>query len=424
MKKLVIMGLALMMATFTFAQKKELKEAEKAIRSNNYSSAKSAIESAEAMMSSMDDKTKAKYYFLKGQAYYANGAGNDAEIAEALKSFKQLTDLEAKTGKKVYTPKASELKVTMSNAFLERAQNAFNSKDHKAAAINFERAYRTSNVDTLYLYNAAVLATSSGNYDKALELYDELNKLRYTGVSMEYKATDIESGEVQTFPNKAMRDISVKAKTHNMPKDVKTNSKVGEMAKNVALIYIEQGQSDKALQAIEDAKKSNPNDFNLLVSEANVRYKLGEKDKYKMLINKALELEPNNADLLFNLGVVSADQDELEDAKKYYNQAIKVDATYVKAYMNMAALILDQEQKIIDEMNTLGTSAADDKKYEQLQEDRLDLYREAIPYLSSALENDTKNINAAKTLMNIYSVLGDDANFKAMQAKVAEMEGN
>ena len=134
-------------------------------------------------------------------------------------------------------------------------------------------------------------------------------------------------------------------------------------------------------------------------------------------------MEPNNVDLLFNLGVVSADAEDFDEAKKYYDMAIKADATYIRAYMNMAALILDQEQAIIDEMNGLGTSAADDRKYEELQEKRLTVYKDAIPYLSSVLEQETDNINAAKTLMNIYSVLGDTPNFKAMQAKVAELEG-
>jgi tetratricopeptide (TPR) repeat protein len=197
---------------------------------------------------------------------------------------------------------------------------------------------------------------------------------------------------------------------------------VGEIAKNVALIYIEKGETEKALAAIDEAKRSNPNDFNLILSEANVRYKLGEMDKYKELISQALEVEPNNADLLFNLGVVAGDQGQYEEARKFYDDAIKVDGTYVRAYMNSAALILDREQGIIDEMNGLGTSAADDKKYEELQEDRLNVYRDAVPYLKSALEHEPNNINAAKTLMNIYSVLGDTPNYNAMKAQVATME--
>ncbi len=419
----MVMAFALLVGTVGFAQKKELKDAEKAIKDNSFADAKSALSAAEGMTSAMDSKTLAKFYFLKGQAYYANGTASDNDISTSLESFDKLYETEKKSGKMVYSAKADEMKVSMSNTFLDKAQTALNRKDHSSSYVNFERAYRTSQSDTLYLYNAALLAASSQKYDDALRLYDELMDLGYTGISMEYRATEIETGEDQVFPSSAMRDISVKAGTHNNSQNVKTESKVGEIAKNVALIYIETGETDKALQAIDDAKKSNPNEFNLILSEANVRYKLGEIDKYKELIQKALELEPNNVDLLFNLGVVAAEKGEDEEAKKYYDMAIGVDGTYVRAYMNTAALILGQEQAIIDEMNALGTSAADNRKYEELQENRMTLYKDAVPYLEKVLEFESDNLNAARTLMNIYSVLGDTPNFKAMKAKVEEMEG-
>lgn len=422
MKKYVIMSLALLIGSFSFAQKKELKEAEKAIKSNDFASAKSAIKSAEGMLSAMDDKTKAKFYFLKGQALYANGAGNNDEVNESLESFKMLKETEEQSGKKIYTPKAEGLTITMSNGFIDKAQNALNRKDHETAYRNFEAAYKTSPNDTLYLYNAAILAGSSKNYDAALKMYDELTTLGYTGITVNYKATNIETGEEEIFPNSGLRDISIKGGTHEKSRNEKTKSKVGDIAKNIALIYIEKGETDKALTAIDNAKKTSPNDYNLILAEANVRYKLGQTDNYKKLISEALALEPNNVDLLFNLGVVAANQKKFEEAKSYYDKAIKMDPTYKKAYMNMAALILEGEQGIIDEMNALGTSAADNKKYDELLEKRLQLFRDAVPYLTASLENDSKNISAAKTLQNIYSELGDDANFKVMKAKVEALE--
>jgi len=424
MKKFLIMGLALTICSMSYAQKKELKEAEKAIKNDNYATAKSALTSAESMMSEMDDKLKAKYYFLKGQAFYANGTASDEDITMALESFRMLKNTEQQSGKMDYTAEADEMMLNMSNGFLDKAQNALNAKNYKDSSINFEHAYRTSVMDTLYLYNAAVLATSSQDYDRALGLYSELTDLGYTGISQEFKAVNIDTGEEETFPSKGLRDISVKAGTHEKSRNVKTESKIGEIAKNVALIYIEKGETDKALAAIADAKKSNPNDINLLLSEANVQYKLGNTAEYKNLISQALELEPNNVDLLFNLGVVASEAEDYDEAKEYYSKAIEMDPTYVRAHMNLAALILDREQGLIDEMNGLGTSSADNKKYDELQEERLGLYKEAVPYLQTVMKNEPDNIGAAKTLMNIYSVLGETDKFKEMQAKVAELETN
>ena len=54
-----------MIGAFSFAQKKELRDAEKAINDNNFADAKSMISQVGSMMSTMDDKEKAKFYFLK-----------------------------------------------------------------------------------------------------------------------------------------------------------------------------------------------------------------------------------------------------------------------------------------------------------------------------------------------------------------------
>lgn len=424
MKKYIVLGLALMFCSFSFAQKKEIKEAEKAIKNNNYADAKSKLQAAEILMSAMDEKTKAKFYFLKGKAFYANGAGNNLDIAESLKSFKMLKDIEEQSGKKTYTSQADGIKLEMRNAFITKGSDAFEQKEYEVSSVNFERAYRLYDTDTLYLYNSAAIAVLGKKYDTALKLYNELMVLGYTGISDEYFATDAATGEEQSFPNAVLRDVSVKSGLHEKPRNVKTKSKAGEIAKNVALIYVEQGENEKAIEAIENAKQLSPNDFNLLVSEANIRYKIGEKDKYKELISQALEINPDNVELLFNLGVVAADEKDIESAKKYYDLAIEKDPAYIKAKMNMAALILDQEQGVIEAMNKLGSSAADDKKYEELKKNRQQLYNDAIPYLTAILDVDPKNLSAAKTLMNIYSAIDDMPNFNAMKAKVDELSEN
>src|SRR5690606_27696165 len=71
MKKQIIIALAISISAFSFAQKKELKAVEKAIKGNNYAEAKSALKQAESLMSAMDEKAKAQYYYLHAQALYA-----------------------------------------------------------------------------------------------------------------------------------------------------------------------------------------------------------------------------------------------------------------------------------------------------------------------------------------------------------------
>jgi len=423
MKKQIIVALALLVSSFSFSQKDELKDAEKAIKGGNYADAKSAIKSAEALIGSADDKTKAKFYFLKGQALYANGTATSDDMNSAIESFEKVIEIERKDGKSKYSDEVNEIKQLMLNTFLSKGNAALESKNYSVSSMAFEKAYRMSPKDTLYLYYAASTAVNAQDYKTSLEYYEELRDLGFTGVQMEYTAINKESGETEVFNSASLRDLSVKAGTHISPKDGKTDSKRGEIIKNIALIYVNNGEKEKALNAMTEARAANPDDLGLLLSEANIHLQLGNKQEFKNLMEVATKKDPNNAELQYNLGVVASEAGDVESARKYYEKAITLDPKYADAHNNIAVLILGGEQAIIEEMNKLGTSAADNKKYDELKNKRSEIYKDAIPYLTKTLELRPKNVDAAKTLMNIYSALGETAKFKEMKAKVDTLQG-
>lgn len=419
MKKQIIIALSLLVSAFSFSQKDEIKAAEKAIKNGNYADAKAAISAADGLIGSADDKTKAKFYFLKGQALYANGTGSNEDIDAAIESLNMVATVEGSNGK--YSGDVAELKQAMLSNFLTKGQAALEQKQYVKSADNFEKAYRMSLKDTVYLYYAASTAVSGQDYDKALGYYDELKTLGYKGADMEYTAVNKETNEVENFDNKNLRDISVKAGTHIKPEDKKGESKSSEIVKNIALIYIAKGENEKAAAAMKDARKENPDDLGLLISEANVMLKLDKRDEFKRLMEEATTKDPSNAELQYNLGVIAAEGDDDESAMKYYKKAIELNPDYADAHNNMAVLILEKDQEIIEKMNALGTSAADNKKYDEYKLKRLDIYKEALPYLETAFKLKP-NIYTARTLMNIYSAIDNTPKFKEMKAKVEELE--
>ncbi len=413
MKKLIAITCMLLIATVSFAQKKELKGAEKAIKNSNFAEAKALLSQVESTISSADDKLKGKYYFLLGKALYAEGSGSDEDMGKAIESLN-------KSGKD-YASDAASLKSAMINSFLTKANSSLEQKNYSASSNGFEKAYRLSPKDTLYLFYAASIAVNGQEYDAALTYYNELKEIGYSGVETEFIAINKETNEEEGFPNKSMRDISVKAGTHIKPGVKTTEPRSGEIAKNIALIYISQGKKEEAMTAIKEARIANPNDLNLLMSEANIQYQTGNVDKYKALIAEAITMDPNNPELFYNLGVTTADTD-VEAAKGYYSKALELDPNYTNAHINMAALILAEETTIVEQMNSLGSSAADDRKYDDLKAKRTQVYNDAIPYLVKALEIKPNNVDAAKTLMNIYSATGDTAKYKEMKATVESLE--
>ena len=152
-----------------FGQKKELKSAEKALKSKNFVAAKENIVAAEKFdLLNADLKTKAKYHYIKGVAYYADGESSLDDSFIALENFKKVISLEEESTYKTYTDKVSPLKTAMLNNFVEEAKNALDLKDYKTSYSNLESAFRVSPSDTLYLYNAALLATEIKDFDVAM----------------------------------------------------------------------------------------------------------------------------------------------------------------------------------------------------------------------------------------------------------------
>ncbi|MDB4144275.1 hypothetical protein N9589_00475, partial [Flavobacteriaceae bacterium] len=220
----------------------------------------------------------------------------------------------------------------------------------------------------------------------------------------------------ELFPSKVVRDLSVKSKSHVNPRDEKSASKFPEIIKNMALIYVQNGDNEKALEAMAVARENDPENINLLLTEANVYYTMGNTMKFKELLEIAIQKDPNNPELQYNLGVISSEIEDFENSKKYYLKAIELKPNYTNAYVNLAALILGQEESILDEMNALGSSAADDRKYDKLKEKRNKLYLDAIPHLENAMKFDPTNIQASETLANIYSAVGDSEKYKEFKA--------
>ncbi|MAB49594.1 MAG: hypothetical protein CMC05_13295 [Flavobacteriaceae bacterium] len=424
MKKLMTLVLVFTVTAMSFAQKDEVKAIEKALKNSNFANAKSAVSAAEGLIGNMDDKMKAKFLFLKAQALYANGTASDGDIDKAITALEELKNHESSIGKLRYTEDANEMKIGMINSFITKANSDFETKNYKAAAIKFEKLYKMSPKDTTYLYYAASSAVTDQDYDRALDYYIQLKNLGYSGEKMNYYATNKETGEEDYFNDKSTRDFYVKAKSHIKPRDVKSEPKTAEIVKNIALIYVQNGETEKAISAIKDAKEENPNDYNLILSEANIYTKLGNNEKASELFHEALSLDPENPDLNYNVGFYAMNAEQYEDAKIAFKNALKYNPGFAEAALNLSTVIINEGNVLNDEMSSLGNSSADNKKYEELRAQKNEIFTKGAEVLESFIKTNpnSKNIDIYTQLKNIYGALGEMDKFNVMKAKIAEIE--
>lgn len=395
MKKQIFALMVGLLSVATFAQKNEIKAIEKALKKNDFKGAKTVLATLEKNEGAIEDKYKTKYYFLKGNAY---GKSN---VAKASDAYTKLFELEKASGKSKYTKEAKPKLDALIQYVSSEAIKQYNNKDFKKAKYNFFLTYKLSPRDTTFLYNAAISASLDKDYDLALRHFNKLKNDGYTGITTEYYAVNKETGKVENLGSKSNRSAMIKFGKYNNPTEKTTPSKQGDIIKNIGFIYVNQGKPEKALEALNEARKSNPKDMNLLLTAAQMYIKLDKMDEFGSLMEEAIKLDPNNPTLFFNLGVINQNQKKIEEAKKYYKKAIELKPDYGDAYMNLAVAVLDGEKAIVDDMNA---NFSNEKKYNELQKKQMALYKEALPYLEKA-DSLNRSVDTVRTLLNIYDTL-------------------
>lgn len=419
-KKILIAGL-LMVSAITFGQKKEIKSAQKAIKSGEFTEAIVTLNGVEGLIPNADSNLQELYYLVKAEAY-SGGAGNDYEKMNiAADAYEKVLFLNKKSK---YAAEAKLGLQEMINILLMSAQLDQTSKEYLKGSKKIYRGYRLSKKDTIYLYYAASLAKDGQDYNAAINYYEKLIELGYTGIKEEFYATKKGTKEETKFGTKEERNIALKKGEYIIPRSKFTKSKKGAILKNMTFIYINEGDTEKATLLMKKAREESPDDTNLMYAEAEMYYKSGDMLNYKSVINEIIINDPKNPDLYYNLGVASAKNNEKEEALIYYTKALELNPDYTEALINKAQLILDNESAIVKEMNSLGTSNADYDKYDLLKKKKNDLYLEALPYLESASRLRPESMDIIKTLKGIYGMLGMDEKENAMKTIIENNGGD
>ena len=279
MKKLIIYTL-LFFVSFSYGQKKELRNANKLYNSGEYSSALDLLEVSSDLFDSSDDKIRSQVMLLYGKIYTTT-----EDFILAAKSFEMsknlgidLIDL---------NPEINRLETAIITSAVENNESG----DFLNAAKKLKLVYDLNpEVNDEYLYYAASSAVNAVEYNLALEYYLILRDINYDGVETKFFITEISSGNEIEVASETEFNLLQKSKDYDNPREELTESVIPEIVKNIALIYKELGDNEKALEAIETARNSNPDDVALITTAANIYYELGDKENFKKCNLKLLML--------------------------------------------------------------------------------------------------------------------------------------
>lgn len=118
---------------------------------------------------------------------------------------------------------------------------------------------------------------------------------------------------------------------------------------NLGLVYFEQGEFEKAIDAFEKGVAVAPEDVDLLFNLALCKRKSGDVEgaieKYQLVLEK----EPDSVDTLYNLGGCYREKKEYKAAIDLYEKTLQLSPDHTAAHNNIAYLfqVIDDTEKAI-----------------------------------------------------------------------------
>jgi len=383
MKKGIIIAVIALLTGEAFAQKADLTSAILSFRKQDMQTAKSYIDKAEVKLNeggTLKIKDLSKFWYNKGLVYYSlYESSKDLTLLDASTSaFK----IDSETSGSSYAKKSSTELIRCAIAYNNAAYDKYDSKEFSLALTLFEKVVEVNSyaaigkIDTSNLYNASLMAVQAKDSDKAIELFTRLIELDSS--NGDYHISLIKQYSIQE--NKASR-----------------------------------------FKAIKDGRAKAPNHTGLIFEEVN--YYLAENNNEELLISleSAIIAAPDNKILHFAKGSALGTLKRFEEAEKAYLAAISLDPDYFDAFNNLGSLYLDQAAPLVDKMNNLGLSQADQKKYNSLKKQRNALYSLAKPYLEEAVRIDDTAYPVLSALKDVCYQTDDIECWKRANTRMKEL---
>ena len=268
------------------------------------------------------------------------------------------------------------------------------------------------------IFNLAIKNHQEDKTDIALELYNQILK--------------INPNHSQTLNNIAVIFTNLKdyqKAISSYEKAIEINPNFADAHYNLGVIFMKLRDYQKAISCYEKVIESNPNYAKAYYNQGNTYSELGDYQKALGCYDKAIKINPNYSVTYNNLGNIFQKLGDLQKAKDCYEKAIKINPNYVDAYYNLGVISKelgeDQKAKSCYEKaieinpnfthahNNLGNVFKDSGNPQK-----------AISCYEKAIEINPNYVDAHNNLGVISKELGEDQKAKSCYEKAIEINPN
>jgi tetratricopeptide (TPR) repeat protein len=388
-KLLLLFGVGLMSLSAAKAQGYKVESVRMVLENPDPTAEKNlrkCMEDIEAAAQHPKTASDPKMYYYKALTYFNIYASDEELLKEVPNALDISTDNFFKSmeadAKNKYSDNSKFYLLNCAIGLYNQGINAYNNKDYKAAV---------------------------AAYDMVLKIlpYDEKDDLKRKNITQEAMY------QYKYYAGMAAEDWDL-AKA-NLQKLIDLNFMEPRIYADMARIYLTETDTAKALEYISQGKEMFENDKMLINMELDIYLKQGRSGELIQKLDNAIASDDQNPMYYFARAITYEGMKDKEKAEADYKKTIEIDPNFYDAYYNLGVLYINKSNALVEKL---------DQVYKQSEFDKIDgeitaLYKEAIGYFESALENpemgEVERKDLAGTMKRIYAKLKNES-------KVAEMK--
>ena len=198
-------------------------------------------------------------------------------------------------------------------------------------------------------------------------------------------------------------------------------------------MLIESGDETQGLAVMAKGREKYPENTDILFAEINYYIQKEDYTTLETKLQEAITAEPDNVGLYNALGNVYMNLSQeaegdvsngyMEKSINYFTEAVKRDPKNVDATYSIGSLYYNKAVAKTQEMNSLGTTKADQKRYDELNGEITVLFDQALPYFEKAVEMDPDDRNTLIALKEIYARKNEFDKSKQYKARLDALDG-
>ena len=269
------------------------------------------------------------------------------------------------------------------------------------------------------LFNQAIEEYNAGQYKRAIKLYDTIFDIIPHDQENQLKRGNITKETIlynSFFASNKMKDNNKSKEILQQLIDINFNEPAIYIY--MSNIYLEEGNTDKAIEYLALGREIFEEDQSLINTEINLYIKLNRTAELIEKLGEAIEFDPENDLLYFNRGTIYDQKGNITKAEQDYKSALEINSSSFGANYNLGALYFNYGVKLKDEAG----NASSDAKYKALTKQANDNFEKALPYMQDAFNLNKEDQNTIISLKQLYALKGDYEKSNAMKKLLKELE--